>query len=555
MSQNYRGGGGGDQGHRQEPGFSRDHGGQNQREPAEAIDFWGPPLGYQQEPVYQYGGRYLQTEQDAYRQRDEPPAFHNNGQPVPGSWEEDGVLFGPYEGENVRDWRDRREPPPEQILRYEYRGSQRPLEQSSRYEDRGNQPLPLTPGQLYGRDQRGFAPPGQSSNFQHEGFSYHGSLPYMPPVRVPQAQNRPPSQAPNRASTYQSSNTGSSQTSLPNQNRGVFMGHSHRANAGGQSKNPNPNSRKRKRKHTTQSTETLASANDSAKKIKLEDDNSNTGHGFQKSLHSGKKGGVNVGNLNNTKATTDASTKPTIPGHTGEAMQTSSLREITDAKKQRLQVFKVLRAIVPGSAFKLPDATEEELAEIEAYRVIQEQKRIRVRGQMASEKAVTDTTHDGTVPKKVEMDVCGNCTDRSHVVADCNKPQSDGLIHGCAICNAADHSTWGCQRLPRGNGTTLEQLKELVFKRANRPPLHGKYWYPLMYSYMQAHPDTEVPGLPWTKEFSQPYHSSSMLQHKLRFEMDNNEEVTVDPKTSTWQAAVAHYGIPHQRRTKSKAKH
>jgi hypothetical protein len=75
-----------------------------------------------------------------------------------------------------------------------------------------------------------------------------------------------------------------------------------------------------------------------------------------------------------------------------------------------------------------------------------------------------------------------------------------------------------------------------------------------MYSYMQAHPDTEVPGLPWTKEFSQRYHKDSRLQNRLRYDMDNNYLFTVDPKTHTWQAAVAHYGDPDQRDIKPEIK-
>jgi hypothetical protein len=313
------------------------------------------------------------------------------------------------------------------------------------------------------------------------------------------------------------------------------MGIPHGSNAGGRSKNPNPNpnSRKRKRKHTTQSamsTETVAGANNGAKKIKIEDDNANAGHERQNSLHSGNKGSVNDGNFKNTKAMTGASTKAAITSHTVEAQGRNSLREDLMAKQQIFNVVKMFKAIFPSSAGRLSMPREEELAQAEATRIARERERI-------------------------GMDVCGNCADRSHVVADCNKPQSDGLIHGCAICNANYHTTWGCPQFPTGNGTILEQLKELVFKRANRPPLHGRFWYHLMYPYMQAHPDTEVPGLPWTKEFSQPYHASSMLQHKLRFEMDNDEEVTVDPKTSTWEAAVAHYGVPVPRRTKSRAKH
>ncbi|KAM0282986.1 hypothetical protein ACHAO9_009900 [Fusarium lateritium] len=530
MSQNYPPHGGGrgrGQGRRQEPSFSREdrereyyrrealQDRRNTTEPERFYsrerrrdDFFAP----QQEPVYQYGGRHFPTEQDATRQRDQRAASYSSQQPLVQPREGSNDFFGPHDRQFVRG---RREPPPEQFSGYANRGNQPSIshpQQSSGYYSRGN--------------LRGSPPPEQSSNSQHGGFPYHGSHQHNPPIRVPQAQSHPPSRASNHVL--------------------------HGANAGGQPKDPN--SKKRKRKHTSQttmSTRTPASFNNSTQGIKPQDGGTNVGDGRQKSLHSGNKAGVNVDNFKSTKTMTEVSTKPTIPSHATETMRTRSSMEDLEVKKHGHQVFKALRAFVPGFALKLPENMAAEIdAEIAADRVIQEQKAVRRRSRMASGIAAAGTSHGETAPKEVDMDVCGNCRDRTHVVADCNKPQSDGLIHGCAICNAADHSTWGCQRLPRGDGKTLEQLNELVFKRANLPPLHGKYWYALMYPYMEAHPDTEVPGLPWTKEFSEPYHKSVMLQHKLRFEMDNNEEVTVDPKTRTWQAAVEHYGIPRQRGAK-----
>ncbi|CAJ0552188.1 Ff.00g061670.m01.CDS01 [Fusarium sp. VM40] len=476
------GGGGGDQDRGQMPGSSRGRGRSRSRRrggrrgqgnAAEVESFFA---GFEDElePVNRYGDS---------RQGDQRASLSNYQQPLPQHREDN---FAAYYGDLAQDWRqpppqqmprygyhDYQHPPgqmpgygypggqnpPEQMPGYGYPGGQRPMEQYPRYGDRGNppppgqipgygypgsQPPPLTPGQLYGRNQPPPLIPEPYPRYGDRGYSYQDppvrvpqaqNRPHMPPVRVPQAQNRPPIRAPSPDFTPKSSD-------LAENKQGCldplleFLN-----NAGGQSKNSN--SRKRKRKQAPQSsrsTTTLAGANNGTQEVKPENESSDDGLGRQKKLRSGNPGGVNA-----------------------------------------------------------------------------------------------------------ETHVCGNCKGKAHVVATCNKPRSDGLIHGCAICNAGSHPTWTCGEFPRGDDKKLDQLRELVFKRANRPALHGKFWYPLMHSYMQAHPDTEVPGLPWTKEFSQRYHKDSRLQNILRYDMDNNELFTVDPNTRTWQAAVARYGDPGQR--------
>ncbi|KAM0486735.1 hypothetical protein ACHAP7_002538 [Fusarium lateritium] len=556
MSQNYppRGGtgaagGGGDQGHGQESGSSRGHSrrsnrrrgrGRSQRELRERVDFYGNPIeseqqepvdfygnpieSEQREPVYQYGTRHLQTDQDAHFRRNMPPNFHNTGRPVTQSWEEDYALFGPWEDEPVRD---RHEQPPEQISGYGYRDSQRP---------------PLTPRELYGRNQRGFTPPRQSSSSQRGRPSHHDR-----PVRVPQVQNGPPGQAPNRTIAYATPNTGGAQVSLPNQIKRSPVDIPYRSNARGQSKNSN--SRKRK-----QISPIVARSNNETPKIKLEDDSSNEDGGRQKIPRKGDQGDGSVGNFRNTKAMTDASTQTTFPSFIAAiSLQEQSLKGHPWFKRQELDQYNRVMASLPATSFVMLPETDEEFAAEEAIRAALGQEGIGGRGQVTAETLMLEARARSIAqgepdPMKVEVNVCGNCKDNSHVVADCNKPQSDGLIHGCALCNAHDHSTWSCEKFPHGYEKKLEQLRELVFKRMNRPPLDGKYWYPLMYSYMQDHPDTEVPGLPWTKEFSQRYHKNKSLQEKLRFQTENNCLRTVDPKTRTWQDAVAHYGDLSKRR-------
>ncbi|KAM0228110.1 hypothetical protein ACHAP5_012031 [Fusarium lateritium] len=323
----------------------------------------------------------------------------------------------------------------------------------------------------------------------------------------------------------------------------------------GQSKNSN--SRKRK-----QMSPIVARSNNETPRIKLEDDSSNENGGRQKIPRKGNQVDGRVGNFRNTKAMTDASTQTTFSSFTkGISLQQQSLKKPPEVMRRELDHYNRVVASLPVSYFVMLPETDEEFAAFAAARAVLGPEVIGGLGQVTAESLMLDArarsialsvtrfiAQDEPGPMKVEVNVCGNCKDSSHVVADCNKPQSDGLIHGCAICNAHDHSTWSCEKFPHGYEKKLEQLRELVFKRKNRPPLDGKYWYPLMYSYMQDHPDTEVPGLPWTKEFSQRYHKDKSLQNKLRFQTENNRLRTVDPKTRTWQDAVAHYGDLSKRR-------
>ncbi|KAI6762643.1 hypothetical protein HG530_008623 [Fusarium avenaceum] len=349
-------------------------------------------------------------------------------------------------------------------------------------------------------------------------------------VRVPQAQNRPPIQAP-----IQEPSRANTQVSLPSQIRRDSIDTVDRSGADGQL--TDTNSRKRKRKFTGDWVDIPEISGDAIEPAGKHDPNISK-------MYRRIPGGYS-GSFDSYESALIALKQTLGPDEIarGKWRITSGEeypREDPRIKKRRIQELE--STIVSRPLFELlPPATPEEQARIDRARA----------ARAARLQAINAVPN---IPAQPAGPSCGNCKNDSHVVAKCNKPQSDGLIHGCAICNADDHSTWACGEFPRGDGKELDQLRELVFKRMNQPPLQGKYWYPLMYSYMQAHPFTEVPGLPWTTEFSQRYHKDSRLQSRLRYDMDNDELFTVDPKTRTWQAAVAHYGDPRQRQSKSKTK-
>ncbi|CVK87508.1 uncharacterized protein FPRN_05606 [Fusarium proliferatum] len=64
------------------------------------------------------------------------------------------------------------------------------------------------------------------------------------------------------------------------------------------------------------------------------------------------------------------------------------------------------------------------------------------------------------------------------------------------------------------------------------PPLAGKFWYPMLFDYMQANPDTDI---------QDPF---LLGQHRR----DTEQLGGVDPCTSSWENTEAYYGTgKHQK--------
>ncbi|KAF4964132.1 hypothetical protein FSARC_7914 [Fusarium sarcochroum] len=148
---------------------------------------------------------------------------------------------------------------------------------------------------------------------------------------------------------------------------------------------------------------------------------------------------------------------------------------------------------------------------------------------------------------------CGNCRQTGHEVSRCWHVNQDGFITGCAICNAHDHLTLSCSQFPKD----IEgQVRLIVIQRANLPPLEGKFWYPLMWKYMEKYPATDVKGLPWSLEFSKTCHQGTWEQEQLALSMTWADEDLrpVDPETKSWEAAKKHFnGNPKSRKKAKRA--
>ncbi|PNP77940.1 hypothetical protein FNYG_08666 [Fusarium nygamai] len=139
--------------------------------------------------------------------------------------------------------------------------------------------------------------------------------------------------------------------------------------------------------------------------------------------------------------------------------------------------------------------------------------------------------------------ICGNCQCRGHTVATCHRVSEYGFIRGCAICNTSRHNTWNCPEFPKND--ILEMINIMVFSRANMPPLDGKFWYPMLFDYMQENPDTFVPGLPWSLQHSKRFYISHDIQDPFLLGQHRRETEQlggVDPRTSSWENTKVYYG-------------
>ncbi|KAF5571216.1 hypothetical protein FPHYL_528 [Fusarium phyllophilum] len=138
--------------------------------------------------------------------------------------------------------------------------------------------------------------------------------------------------------------------------------------------------------------------------------------------------------------------------------------------------------------------------------------------------------------------ICGNCQCRGHTVATCHRVSEYGFIRGCAICNTSCHNTWNCPEFPKNDRHEIVNI--MVFSRANLPPLVGKFWYSMLFDYMQENPDTFVPGLPWSLQHSKRFYISHDIQDP--FLLGQHRCITeqlggVDPRTFSWENTKAYY--------------
>ncbi|KAJ3527794.1 hypothetical protein NM208_g10529 [Fusarium decemcellulare] len=147
---------------------------------------------------------------------------------------------------------------------------------------------------------------------------------------------------------------------------------------------------------------------------------------------------------------------------------------------------------------------------------------------------------------------CGNCGQPGHVVAECTSISASGYTYGCTICNAR-HSTSRCKQFP-GEDDLEGRVYLLVTQRANKPPLKGLFWYPIMCKYMQENPTATVNGLPWTLEFGKTAYGDLGLYRTISSAMAQESVARrpVDTKTRSWEAAQATYADMPQRQKQAR---
>ncbi|KAH0594130.1 hypothetical protein MHUMG1_07969 [Metarhizium humberi] len=141
-------------------------------------------------------------------------------------------------------------------------------------------------------------------------------------------------------------------------------------------------------------------------------------------------------------------------------------------------------------------------------------------------------TSRAALERSKKATICGNCLEPGHTVRDCVHPAEDGFVHGCPLCNGADHeSAQGCKmdwphRLERRLYWAIEQ-------RARRPTLAAfSNWMEVFTEARNAGNVALPQSFPWT-----PIHSRRLMNSHscpwLTFDYAKNDssELPRDPLT------------------------
>ncbi|KAG8405477.1 hypothetical protein J3458_022131 [Metarhizium acridum] len=127
---------------------------------------------------------------------------------------------------------------------------------------------------------------------------------------------------------------------------------------------------------------------------------------------------------------------------------------------------------------------------------------------------------------------CGNCLTPGHKVRDCVHPADDGFVHGCPVCNKADHeSADGCN-IPWPQRP--KKLSWAIERRAHRPTLATFANWVDMFIEAKEAGDTALPqNFPWTPSFCK-----SLMEHQTQpwtmFDYAKNDlsDLPKDPETA-----------------------
>ncbi|KAL3963249.1 hypothetical protein VFPFJ_04490 [Purpureocillium lilacinum] len=102
---------------------------------------------------------------------------------------------------------------------------------------------------------------------------------------------------------------------------------------------------------------------------------------------------------------------------------------------------------------------------------------------------------------------CGGCGSQTHELKLCMRSSSDGLLHGCTLCNSTSHELDQCRRFRDLDREGLFAV--VVRQRGNMPALAtSRSWFSVVSDYRDATPNISAnympwtPYLPWTPEFA-----------------------------------------------------
>lgn len=138
-----------------------------------------------------------------------------------------------------------------------------------------------------------------------------------------------------------------------------------------------------------------------------------------------------------------------------------------------------------------------------------------------------------------KMTPCGNCLTPGHKVRNCVHPADDGFIHGCPVCNTADHeSADGCH-VPWPKQLE-KKLSWAIERRAHRPTLAGFANWVDLFIEAKEKGDVALPqNFPWTPRFCK-----SLMGHQTQpwtdfdYAKNNWSDLPKDPERADQETVM-----------------
>ncbi|GJN79865.1 hypothetical protein PLIIFM63780_003387 [Purpureocillium lilacinum] len=147
-----------------------------------------------------------------------------------------------------------------------------------------------------------------------------------------------------------------------------------------------------------------------------------------------------------------------------------------------------------------------------------------------------DTNEDEQVTGGKTMECCGSCGQYTHELESCVRPEKDGTLHGCPMCNCSGHNVEECSQWAKMS--LEEKFTVLVDNRGRMVPLYTakeELWYQIL--ERRCRRKGESLGMPecfpYTREFGKGFCED---EEELRcwedfYEMYDHSILPVDNKT------------------------